>query len=199
MHPHTLEFGVDPDFLPPESLWLAVEPLLPPPKPRPKGGRPPMPDRTAFFAMFYLMRTGCQWKAIPRSLGAGSTVHDRFQAWQQAGVFRELWTTGFLEYNTDIGLDFEWQALDGCITKAPLGGEQTGPNPTDRGKTGTKRHLLTEAAGITIGLVVTGANRHDKTQGEAVFESMPLLPPRPTEEAQPKRPNRRAAAARLRR
>ena len=182
MHPYTLEFGVDPEFLPPEPLWLAVEPLLPDPKPRPKGGRPPMPNRTAFFAMFYLMRTGCQWKAIPRSLGAGSTVHDRFQAWQKAGVFRELWTTGLLEYNTDVGLDFEWQSLDGCITKAPLGGEKTGPNPTDRGKKGTKRHLLTEAAGIPIGLVVTGANRHDKTQVEAVFENMPLLPPLPTEE-----------------
>jgi putative transposase len=132
--------------------------------------------------MFYLMRTGCQWKAIPRSLGAGSTVHDRFQTWQKDGVFQALWMTGLLEYNTDIGLDFEWQSLDGCITKSPLGGEQTGPNPTDRGKKGTKRHLLTEAAGMPIGLVVTGANRHDKTQVEAVFESMPLLLPLPTDE-----------------
>jgi putative transposase len=88
-----------------------------------------------------------------------------------------------LEYNTDIGLDFEWQSLDGCITKAPLGGEATGKNPTDRGKQGTKRHLLTEAAGLPIGLVVTGANRHDKTQVQAVFESMPVLPPAPSPEA----------------
>lgn len=141
MHPYTLEFGVDPDFLPPESLWLAVEPLLPEPKPRPKGGRPPMPNRTAFFAMFYLMRTGCQWKAIPRSLGAGSTVHDRFQAWQKAGVFQELWTTGLLEYNTDIGLDFEWQSLDGCITKAPLESPAWGrANRPQSHRSGQKRH-----------------------------------------------------------
>jgi putative transposase len=180
-HPYMLEFGVDPEFLPPESLWLAVEPLLPEPKSRPKGAAP-MPNRQAFFAMFYLLRTGCQWKAIPRSLGAGSTVHDRFQTWRRAGVFEQLWARGLLEYNTDIGLDFEWKSLDGCITKAPLGGEATGPNPTDRGKKGTKRHLLTEAVGIPIGLVVTGANRHDKTQVEVVSQSMPLLPPLPTEE-----------------
>lgn len=173
----THEFDIDPDFLPSESLWLAIEPLLPEHPPRPKGGRPPMPNRTAFFAIFYVMRTGIQWKALPRPLGASSTVHDRFQLWRAAGVFEDLWATGLLEYNTDIGLDFEWQSLDGCITKAPLGGEATGANPTDRGKCGTKRHLLTEAAGLPIGLVVTGANRHDKTQVEAVFESMPVLPP----------------------
>ncbi|GIV60169.1 MAG: IS5 family transposase ISMac11 [Rhodothermaceae bacterium] len=176
------DFGVDPNFLPPESLWLAIEPLLPEPKPRPRGGRPPMPNRTAFFAIFYVLRTGIPWKALPRSLGAPSTVHDRFQAWRQAGVFERLWATGLLEYNTAIGLDFEWLSLDGCITKAPLGGEATGRNPTDRGKRGTKRHLLTEAAGIPIGLVVTGANRHDKTQVEAVFEAMPVMPPLPTRE-----------------
>ena len=146
-----------------------------------------MPNRAAFFAIFYVLRTGLQWKALPRSLGAASTVHDRFQAWGKAGLFERLWATGLLEYNTEVGLDFEWQSLDGCSTKAPLGGEATGRNPTDRGKgstygAGTKRHLLTEAAGLPVGLVVTGANRHDKTQVEAVFESMPLLPPAPTPE-----------------
>ena len=189
------EFNINPDFLPPQSLWLAVEPLLPEEPPKPKGGRPRMPNRQAFFAMFYLLRTGCQWNALPRQLGASSTVHDRFQEWRRAGVFEQLWATGLLEYHTDVGLDFQWldfqwldfqwldfqwQSIDGCITKAPLGGEATGANPTDRGKKGTKRHLLTEAAGMPIGLVVTGANRHDKTQVEAVFESMPLSPPPPS-------------------
>ena len=178
----TNEFGIDPHFLPPESLWLAVEPLLPASKPRPRGGRPPMPNRDAFFAIFYILRTGIQWNALPRSLGAASTVHDRFQSWRAAGVFERLWATGLLEYNTDVGLDFEWQSIDGCITKAPLGGEATGRNPTDRGKQGTKRHLLTEAAGMPVGVVVTGANRHDKTQVEAVFEHMPILPPHPSPE-----------------
>jgi putative transposase len=142
-----------------------------------------MSDHQAFSAIFYLLCTGCQWKALPRTLGAPSTVHDRFQQWRRAGLFENLWATGLLQYNTESGLGFEWQSIDGCITKAPLGGRQTGPNPTDRGKKGTKRHLLTEAAGLPISVVVTGANRHDKTQVKHVFEIMPIRPPDPTPEA----------------
>ena len=59
------------------------------------------------------------------------------------------------------GLDLEWQSADGAMTKAPLGGGCTGPNPTDRGKLGSKRSLLTEAKGIPIGIEIDGANRHD--------------------------------------
>ena len=164
-----LEFGVDPAFLPPEGLWQAIEPLLPEEPPKPKGGRPRLPDRSAFFALFYLLCTGIQWKALPRSLGASSTVHDRFQQWVEAGVFEKLWTSGLIEYDVQKGLQWSWQSLDGAMTKAPLGGEETGPNPTDRGKKGVKRHLLTEGNGLPIGLVVTGANRHDKTQVDQVF------------------------------
>jgi putative transposase len=169
------EYTIDAQFLPPEPLWQAVEPLLPLHRPRPKGGRPPMPDRDAFFAIFYLLRTGIQWKALPRCLGAASTVQDRFQHWREAGVFAQLWATGLLEFEIKVGLDLEGQALDSAMTKAPLGGEATGPNPTDRGKKGPKRHLLTEGKGLPIGLVVTGANRHDKTQVEAVLDSQPLV------------------------
>lgn len=128
-----------------------------------------------FAAIYYLLATGIQWKALPRCLGAPSTVHGRFQEWAAAGVFEELWATGLVEFDASVGLDWTWQALDGCITKAPLGGEATGPNPTDRGKSGTKRHLLTEGHGLPIGLVVTGANRNDVTQVEAVLDSMPVL------------------------
>ena len=75
-------------------------------------------------AIFYLLRTGCQWNALPRSLGAPSTVHDRFQEWQQAGLFAALWRAGLLEYDGSQGLDWEWQAMDGVMTKAPLGGKR---------------------------------------------------------------------------
>jgi len=60
------------------------------------------------------------------------------------------------------GIEWEWQSMDGAMTKAPLGGEGTGANPTDRGKKGTKRSLLTEGNGIPLSVVVDGANRHDK-------------------------------------
>jgi len=178
----TQECGVDPRFLPSDALWHALEPLLPEEPLKPKGGRPRMDNRKAFDAMFYVLRTGIQWNALPRCLGAPSTVHDRFQQWREAGVFGKLWTSTLLEYDVRQGLEWFWQALDGAMTKSPLGGGATGPNPTDRGKSGTKRHLMTEGSGLPISVVVTGANRHDKTQVEAVLEAMPIVPPLPTQE-----------------
>jgi len=144
VHP---EFGVDPSYLPPAELWQAAEPLLPEEPPKPKGGRPRMPDRRAFYAIFYVLCTGIQWNAIPRSLGASSTVHDRFQAWVEAGVFERFWTSGLIEYDVRVGLLWTWQALDGAMTKAPLGGEKTGANPTDRGKKGSSAICLLKALG----------------------------------------------------
>ena len=72
--------------------------------------------------------------------------------------------------------------MDGAMTKAPLGGERTGKNPTDRGKSGAKRSLLTEANGVPVGLAVEGANRHDKKLVEATLESIPVARPEATTE-----------------
>lgn len=110
----------------PDALWKRIEPILPPEPPEPKGGRPRMPNRQAMDAIFYILRTGCQWKALPRGLGAASTVHDRFQEWRAAGVFERLWQLGVQEYDQLKGIEWEWQAMDGAITKAPLGGKGHG-------------------------------------------------------------------------
>ena len=75
-------------------------------------------------AIFYVLRTGCQWNALPRSLGASSTVHDRFQEWRKAGVFKRMWIDGLAMYDNKTGIDWKWQAMDGVITKAPLGGKK---------------------------------------------------------------------------
>ena len=84
-----------------------------------------MNDRKAMSAIFYVLRTGCHWKALPRSLGASSTVHDRFQEWRKAdGVFKRIWIDGLSVYDKKTGIDWKWQAMDGVITKAPLGGKR---------------------------------------------------------------------------
>jgi len=75
---------------------------------------------------------------------------------------KKMWQAGLLEYDNEKGLEWEWQAIDGSMTKAPLGGAGTGANPTDRGKKGTKRSLLTDGKGIPLSVIVDGANRHDK-------------------------------------
>ena len=111
----------------PDPLWEQMRPLLPPPKSKKKLGRPRMDDRAAMTAIFYVLRTGYQWKALPRSLGASSTIHDRFQEWRAAGVFERLWQAGLAQYDERKGLDWQWQALDGAMTKAPLGGKRYRP------------------------------------------------------------------------
>lgn len=93
------EYGIEEKFEIPDALWEKIKPLLPKAKPKKKSGRPRMNDRKAINAIFYVLRTGCQWKALPRSLGAPSTVHDRFQEWQEAKVFENLWKDSLIEYD----------------------------------------------------------------------------------------------------
>ena len=82
-----------------DALWKKIEPLLPPELPKLKGGRPRMDNRKAMEAILYLLRMGCKWKALPRSLGAPSTVHNRFVEWRKAGVFQRMWRAGILRYD----------------------------------------------------------------------------------------------------
>jgi putative transposase len=180
---YTPKDQISPEFLPPLELWEAAEKLLPPWLPSRKGGAPRKPDQQIFYAIFYILRSGIQWKALPRCLGAPSTVHDRFQEWRspEIDLFKKLWIAGLIEYDERIGIDWKWQSIDSATTKAPLGQENTGPNPTDRGKIGTKRHLLTEGKGMPLSLIITGANPHDKTQVEAVLENIVIERPTPTE------------------
>ena len=126
-------FGVGPDDQIPAALWEEMVHLLPPPTPKQTDGRPRMDDRHALTAILSVLRTGCQWNALPRSLGAASTVHDRFQEWREARVFERLWQEGLLRDDELKGLEWEWQALDGAMTKAPLGGEQ-GRQESDRSR-----------------------------------------------------------------
>ena len=143
------------------ALWQRVQPLIPPAPSRSKGGRPRVDDRRVFAAIVYVLRTGAQWNAIPKQVCSSSVAHARFQEWERAGFFRDLWQAGLMEYDEVRGIDWEWQSVDGAMTKSPFGGAATGGNPTDRGKLGVKRSLLTDADGIPLALVVDRANRHD--------------------------------------
>jgi putative transposase len=122
-----------------DALWDKIEPLLPEHvnTHRFGGGRPRRPDRDCMDAIFYVLRTGCQWKALDETdLCPGSTAHDRFQEWVQAGVFERLWQASLEEYDEVQGLDWSWMSLDGAMTKAPLGGEKNREKPYGSGQTG---------------------------------------------------------------
>ena len=98
---------------------------------------PRVPNRDALDAILLVLRTGMQWNALDATgICNSSTAHRRFQQWERAGVFHEIWRQGLLDYDVQVGIDWEWLAADGAMTKAPLGGEKTGPNPTDRAKRG---------------------------------------------------------------
>jgi transposase len=125
-----------------DAFWAKVEPLIPVVT-RPEGrqyrrkpgaGRPPMPARQIFSAIVYVLRTGCQWKALPREFGSASAVHTHFQRWRKGGFFLRLWQAGLAEYDEMEGVAWDWQSIDGAMHKAPLATECVGPNPTDRGK-----------------------------------------------------------------
>jgi putative transposase len=163
-----------------DALWERVEPLIPPTPSHAKGGRPRLPDRHVFAAIVYVLRTGIQWNALPRELGASSTVHARFQEWTAAGVFAALWAAGVMEFDELIGIEWRWQALDGVMTKAPFGAAASGPNPTDRAKRGVKRSLLTDGAGIPLAIAIDGANRHDMKLLAATLDGVVVARPDPT-------------------
>ena len=122
-----------------DELWAKVEPLLPKHvnTHRFGGGRPRVADRDAMDAILFVARTGCQWNALDATgICSCSSAYRRFREWAEAGVFLEFWRRGLLAYDEQSGIEWEWLALDGAMGKAPLGGEQTGPNPTDRAKKG---------------------------------------------------------------
>src|SRR5258708_15267012 len=169
-----------------DEVWERARPLLPPHKLRPKGGRPPRDDRQMLGAILYVLRTGLQWNALPPEIGASTTVNDRFRAWERAGVFARLWAAGLEEFDELVGIDWEWQSLDGVMTKAPFGraataeAEGIGHNPTDRGKHGTKRSTLSEGHGLPLAVIVAGANVHDLKLAASTVAGLLLQRPPPT-------------------
>ena len=115
----------------PDALWAEMEPLLPPRPKHPLGcHNPRVPDRAAMDAIFFVLRTGCQWNALNQTtLCTSSSAHRRFQEWTAAGVFEAFWCAGLLVYDELAGIDWSWLALDGTMGKAPLGGGKNRSQP----------------------------------------------------------------------
>jgi transposase len=151
-------------FRVPDALWERVEPLLPKVRRSRKGGRPPLPQRQVLDGIFYVLRTGCQWKAAPPEFGSGSTLHRYFQRWQKQGVFRKLWQDALREYDDEVGIDWEWQSLDGSMTKAPLGGKKDRQEPHGSGQ---DRHQAVGSDRWLWSTSGSGSGRGQSTRYEA--------------------------------
>lgn len=116
----------------PDELWDVIAPLLPKPaKVHPLGcHRKRVDNRAAMDAVFFVLRTGCQWNALNGTgICSSSSAHRRFLEWTEAGVFELLWVQGLLHYDQLQGIDWSWLSMDGAMTKAPLGGEKHRQEP----------------------------------------------------------------------
>jgi transposase len=111
----------------PDEVWKYVEPWLPDPPSHARGGRSRLEDRRAMAGIVYRLKTGCQWKALPREFGSGSAVHRRFQAWAEAGVFHIFFAEMVHYYDDRVGVDLKWCSLDSASVKAPKGGTTRAP------------------------------------------------------------------------
>jgi putative transposase len=112
-----------------DELFERIEPLLPKFKSSKKGGRPRLSWRRVLDGIFYVLRTGCQWKALPPEFGSGSTAHHYFQLLVKRQLFTKLWKAALGEYDELQGIDWKWQSMDGAMSKAPLGGEKNREKP----------------------------------------------------------------------
>ena len=121
-------------------------------------------------------------RALPKArFGSASAVHKRFLEWEKAGFFESLWKAGLAEYDQMEGIAWRWRSIDGATFKAPMAQESVGPNPTDRGKNGSKRHLLVDGRGVPLSIIVTGANVHDSKRLEQLLSEIVVKRPLPTQ------------------
>lgn len=110
-----------------DELWKEIEPLLPRAKSqrRPQGGRPPVIDRIAMNGIFFVLKTGCPWRALDvTGICSGATAHRRFQEWRKAGVFKAFWKKELQRYDECQGIDWKWQSLDTSFVKSPIAGSK---------------------------------------------------------------------------
>ncbi len=156
-----------------DAFWEKVEPLIPVSSRRadkeylrrPGGGRKPLERRKVFEGIVFVLRTGCQWKALPKEkFGCPSAVHRYFMEWSAAGVFLELWRRGLAEYDEMERIEWKWQSIDGAMIKAPLAREAVGANPTDRGK---KRKQTSRSGGRAWNPSVARRDRGQRARRDA--------------------------------
>jgi transposase len=111
-----------------DELWDAIEPLLPPQKPRPKGGRPPIPDRAVLTGILFVLMTGIPWEMLPPQMGCGSgmTCWRRLRDWQKAGVWDRLHKVFLDRLGEADRIDWTRAAIDASTGASPGGAKKPG-------------------------------------------------------------------------
>jgi transposase len=149
-------------------LWAQFSALLPEHPPvspaHPLGcHRPPITDRVIFEHVIAALVHGSGYERIASPGCSDRSIRRRLHEWAAVGLAEQVQTLALQAFDRMIGLDLDELAADGCLTKAPGGGEAAGRSPVDRGKQGLKRSVVTDGTGIPLHLVSAGANRHDSS------------------------------------
>jgi transposase len=146
-----------------EPLWVQFAALLPTRQVHHPLGchRPRIDDRVIFDKLIQVLVFGCGYRRIADQTCSATTLRRRRDEWIILGRAERLRLSVLGAYDRLFGLELEYLAVDGCITKAPCGGQTAGPSPVDRRKQGLKRSTVTEAQGIPLGAVAAAANRRD--------------------------------------
>lgn len=160
----------------PDELWELVAPLLPSFAARPQGGgTAPCDERAVFTAVVYVLSSGCAWRHLPPTFGTSSaTAYRRFAIWNKAGLWRRLHRTVLDELGARGQVDWTSAIVDAASVRTK-GGSLTGPNPVDRGKKGSKLHVLSDAQGLPLAVAVSGANRHDSLALKPLILGIPAI------------------------
>lgn len=158
-----------------DELWSIFEPLLPKHLPSEWGGRPRTPDRAALTGIVFVLRTGISWEDLPQELGcSGRTCWNRLREWQHAGVFDQVLEVLLVRLHRSGKLDWSRAVIDSAQARAKKRGAKTGPNPTDRGKFGSKHHLVTDRQGTPLATpILTASNVPDTVMLIPVVDHIP--------------------------
>lgn len=164
-----------------DPIWEQVQALIPEPEDHHPLGchRPRVPDRVVFDKLVQVLVFGCAYWRIADASCSATTLRRRRDEWIQADVMDTLEQVARDGYDRLIGLELSDLSLDGCLTKAPCGGEQAGRSPVDRGKQGTKRSTVVDAAGIPLGVLSAPANCHDSPLLAPTLDLLDALGPLP--------------------
>lgn len=155
-----------------KNFWKVIRKVIPQKK---SCRRPRKGSKKIMRALFYVIRTGIPWKALPPTFHVSpSTVHRRFQEWIDDQVFLNFWRKVLLKHQAKNSEMMKWIAIDGSSSKSPLGGEAVGKSPVDRRKIGTKKHICVDQAGTIIGIAVSGGNTHDNVLLQKTVNTIPI-------------------------